>query len=167
MCLATVGTGGVPSTRVVLLKNFSSQGLTFFTNYESRKATELGENANVSVNFLWLPIQRQVNILGFAERISKSETLKYFISRPLASQLGAWTSPQSKVISSRQILETKWDQMKRKFAEGEVPVPDNWGGYRIVPHSFEFWQGRKSRLHDRYLYQKCDDGGWTIVRLAP
>ena len=142
MCLATVDSKGQPFTRTVLLKGFSDKGLVFYTNYESRKATHIETNSKVSVNFLWLPLQRQISINGSIERISKMESLKYFITRPIASQLGAWTSPQSKVITSRQILEMKLDQMKRKFANGEIPLPDNWGGYRIVPTTFEFWQGR-------------------------
>ena len=167
MCLATVSPEGQPSTRVVLLKGFSERGLVFYTNYESRKAGELEANPKVSANFLWLPLQRQINVTGRVERVSKVEALKYFISRPLASRLGAWSSPQSKVISSRQILEAKLDQMKRKFADGEVPLPDNWGGYRIVPETFEFWQGGGGRLHDRFMYRRNADNLWSIERLAP
>ena len=166
MCLATASSHGRPSTRVVLLKDFSEKGLTFYTNYESRKARELDANPHASANFLWLPLQRQVNVTGRVERVAKAESLKYFLSRPFGSRLGAWTSPQSKVISSRQILEMKLDQMKRKFANGEVPLPDHWGGYRILPQTFEFWQGRPNRLHDRFLYTHTDDG-WTVDRLAP
>ena len=167
MCLATVGADGQPSTRVVLLKAFNQQGLVFYTNYESRKAIELEANPKASVNFLWLPLQRQINVTGRVERVSKATALKYFLSRPFASQLGAWSSPQSKVIGSRQILEAKLDQMKRKFANGEVPLPDNWGGYRIVPETFEFWQGGGGRLHDRFMYRLDDSGQWTPDRLAP
>lgn len=167
MCLATVSADGQPSTRVVLLKAFSNKGLVFYTNYESRKASELEANPKVAANFLWLPLQRQVNVTGRVERVSKVEALKYFISRPLASRLGAWSSPQSQVITSRQILEAKLDQMKRKFANGEVPLPDHWGGYRIVPETFEFWQGGSGRLHDRFMYRLDAAGGWTSERLAP
>jgi len=167
MCLATVSADGQPSTRVVLLKAFCSKGLVFYTNYESRKASELEANPKVAANFLWLPLQRQVNVTGRVERVSKVEALKYFISRPLASRLGAWSSPQSQVITSRQILEAKLDQMKRKFADGEVPLPDHWGGYRIVPETFEFWQGGSGRLHDRFMYRLDAAGGWTPERLAP
>ncbi|MFP4157198.1 MAG: pyridoxamine 5'-phosphate oxidase [Opitutales bacterium] len=167
MCLASADEAGRPSTRVVLLKNFSSKGLVFYTNYESRKAGELDANPFAAANFLWLPLQRQVNVTGRVERISKAESLKYFLSRPFGSQLGAWTSPQSRVITSRSVLETKLDQMKRKFAEGKVPLPDHWGGYRIIPETFEFWQGRPNRLHDRFLYRLQIGKGWAAERLAP
>ena len=167
MCLATADPEGVPSTRIVLLKDFSEKGLTFFTNYESRKARQLESNPQAAVNFLWMPLQRQVNVIGRVERIPKAESLEYFLSRPLGSQLGAWTSPQSEVISSRSILEAKLDQLKRRFADGKVPLPDNWGGYRIVPDSFEFWQGRPNRLHDRFIYRLSVEGQWTAERLAP
>lgn len=167
MCLATADESGRPSTRVVLLKDFSERGLVFYTNYESRKAAELEVNPEAGANFLWLPLQRQVNVTGSVERVAKSESLKYFLSRPFGSQLGAWTSPQSKVITSRSVLEIKLEQMKRKFAEGKVPLPDHWGGYRIVPRSFEFWQGRPNRLHDRFRYELGADGTWQHQRLAP
>jgi pyridoxamine 5'-phosphate oxidase len=168
MCLATVDDNGQPSTRIVLLKQFSkANGLVFFTNYESRKAKEMDTTHKVAANFLWLPLQRQVNITGTVTRISTAQSLKYFLSRPLASRLGAWTSPQSKVISSRQLLESKWQEMKRKFSDGSVPLPDFWGGYAIQPSSFEFWQGRPSRLHDRFVYRQQEDSSWLIERLAP
>ena len=167
MCLATADAAGQPTTRVVLLKDFSEKGLTFYTNYESRKASEMDANPQAAANFLWLPLQRQVNVVGRVERIPKAESLKYFLSRPFGSQLGAWVSPQSKVITSRSILEVKLDQMKRKFTEGKVPLPDNWGGYRIVPETFEFWQGRPNRLHDRFIYRLAGPGCWKPERLAP
>ena len=158
---------GLPSTRIVLLKDFSDKGLTFYTNYESRKARQIESNPQAAANFLWMPLQRQVNVIGRVERIPQAESLKYFLSRPLDSQLGAWTSPQSQVITSRSILEARHDQMKRKFADGKVPLPDNWGGYRIVPESFEFWQGRPSRLHDRFIYRPSEERQWAVERLAP
>lgn len=167
MCLATVGGDGQPSTRIVLLKGFSDAGFTFYTNYQSRKAQELDANPRVAANFFWLPLQRQVNVVGSVVRVSKAESLKYFLSRPLGSRLGAWSSPQSKVIGTRQLLEAKLDQMKRKFANGKVPLPDDWGGYRIVPETFEFWQGGAKRLHDRFLYRRGADGIWMPERLAP
>lgn len=168
MCLATADANGQPSTRIVLLKQFSkSGGMVFFTNYQSRKAAEMDTNPQVAANFLWLPLQRQVNITGKVSRISTAQSLKYFLSRPLANRLGAWTSPQSKVISSRQLLEAKWQEVKRKFNDGSVPLPDFWGGYSIQPQTFEFWQGRPSRLHDRFIYRLQADSTWTIERLAP
>ena len=167
MCLATADASGQPTTRIVLLKDFSEKGLTFYTNYESRKSGQIEANPKAAANFLWLPLQRQVNVVGSVERIPKAESLKYFLSRPFGSQLGAWASPQSKVITSRSILEAKLDQMKRKFGDGKVPLPDHWGGYRIVPESFEFWQGRTNRLHDRFIFRCNDTGGWAHERLAP
>jgi len=167
MCVASADEEGRPSTRIVLLKDFSARGLVFYTNYESRKAGELDANPFAAANFLWLPLQRQVNITGRVERIPKRESLKYFLSRPFGSQLGAWTSPQSRVITSRSVLETKLDQMKRKFAEGKVPLPDHWGGYRIIPETFEFWQGRPNRLHDRFSYRLQNGEKWSVERLAP
>lgn len=167
MCLATADAVGQPTTRIVLLKDFSEKGLTFYTNYESRKSEQIQANPKAAANFLWLPLQRQVNVVGSVERISKAESLKYFLSRPFGSQLGAWASPQSKAITSRSILEAKLDQLKHKFADGKVPLPDNWGGYRIVPESIEFWQGRQNRLHDRFIFRSRDTGEWSVERLAP
>ena len=168
MSLATVSTSGEPSQRIVLLKYFDRQGLVFFTNYESKKARQIEENPQVSLLFFWVALERQVQISGKAIKISTAESLKYFATRPRGSQIGAWCSQQSTVISSRQILEMKFDEMKRKFHNQEIPLPSAWGGYRIVPHSFEFWQGRPNRLHDRFLYSRLDvESAWDIQRLAP
>lgn len=168
MVLATVDSSGQPFTRTVLLKDLDARGLVFYTNFESRKAAMIAENPRVSVLFSWLPLERQVSVNGRARKISSAEAFKYFATRPLSSRLGAWTSPQSKIISSRSLLEAKLEEMKRKFADGHVPLPSFWGGYRIEPDSWEFWQGRQSRLHDRFMYSKNEGSeGWTIARLAP
>ncbi|MEM9324152.1 MAG: pyridoxamine 5'-phosphate oxidase [Bacteroidota bacterium] len=165
MVIATSGQLG-PTQRTVLMKAFDKKGIVFFTNYESRKAQEIEHSNQVCVLFPWYALERQVAVTGSVEKISKKDSLTYFISRPFGSQLGAWVSQQSQVISSRSILEVKLDEMKRKFSEGKVPLPDFWGGMRIIPETFEFWQGRKSRLHDRLLYTKKEDG-WRIERLSP
>ena len=167
MSLATASAKGEPSLRTVLLKYFDTQGFVFFTNYESNKARQIEENPYVALLFLWLPLERQVKIRGKAAKISTAESLKYFTTRPRGSQLGAWCSEQSSVISSRQLLEMKFEEIRRKFGQGEVPLPSFWGGYRIVPHYFEFWQGRPNRLHDRFSYTLQDDHTWDIQRLAP
>lgn len=166
MVLSTVGKNSRPSSRIVLLKAFDLRGFVFYTNYESRKSKQIAENPAVALLFPWHQMERQVIVNGVAERVPTSESLKYFLSRPFGSRLGAWTSPQSQVISSRSILEGKLDEMKRKFANREVPLPSFWGGFRIVPESIEFWQGRKNRLHDRFLYTFAD-GTWQLERLAP
>lgn len=166
MVLSTVREDNQPFQRTVLLKTFSKDGFVFYTNYESRKAKQIAENPRVSILFPWYMLERQVSITGTIERVSTSQSLKYFLSRPHGSQLGAWVSNQSQVISSRSILESKLEQMKQKFKEGKIPLPDHWGGYRIVPDSFEFWQGRQSRLHDRFFFQKVGDS-WSHNRLAP
>lgn len=165
MVLATTD-GTRPSSRTVLLKAYDERGFVFFTNYESRKAKEIAANARVSLLFPWYPLERQVGILGRAERISAGESLAYFASRPHGSRLGAWVSQQSAVINSRKFLEMKWDEIKRKFSEGEIPLPSFWGGFRVVPSEFEFWQGRENRLHDRFRYS-LRDGCWIVERLAP
>ena len=168
MSLATVSAAGEPSQRMVLLKYFDRQGFVFFTNYESEKARQIQGNSHVSLLFFWLALERQVRISGTAAKIPAAESLKYFVTRPRGSQIGAWCSQQSTVISSRKILELKLDEMKRKFENKEVPLPSAWGGYRVVPHRFEFWQGRPNRLHDRFLYSLTDGtSAWTIQRLAP
>lgn len=167
MILSTVDSNGQPFQRTVLLKTFNENGFVFYTNYESRKATHLKSNPKVSLLFPWYPLERQVAITGHVEKVSTKESLKYFLSRPHGSQLGAWVSNQSEVISSRSILEAKLAQMKQKFKEGKIPLPDHWGGYRIIPDSIEFWQGRKSRLHDRIIFKIEANNAWNISRLAP
>ena len=166
MSLSTVDAEGRPSLRTVLLKYFDERGFAFFTNQASAKATEIAGNPHVALLFFWRESARQVVIRGAAEKIPAAETMRYFLSRPRGSQLGAWVSPQSSVISSRALLEAKFDEMKRKFANREVPLPSFWGGYRVVPAAIEFWQGRENRLHDRFLYRLQDTGLWNIERLA-
>ena len=167
MSLATVNNIGEPTLRTVLLKLFDKKGFVFFTNYKSRKADHITDNPNVAVLFNWVALERQVSITGVAEKIKTKESIKYFISRPRGSQLGAWVSDQSSVLSSRKILELKLEEMKRKFSDGKIPIPDFWGGYRIIPKTFEFWQGRPNRLHDLFLYSKQSDESWQIDRIAP
>jgi len=167
MTLATVDADARPTIRTVLLKHWDDRGFVFFTNLESRKAGQIAANPNVSLLFPWLALQRQVAINGTAEKISTSEVVAYFIKRPFHAQIAAWASPQSRVISTRAILEMKWEEMKRKFREGNVPLPSFWGGYRVVPRDVEFWQGGESRLHDRFLYSRASDPSWKVERLAP
>ncbi len=167
MVLSTVDTSNQPFQRTVLMKALDSDGIVFYTNYKSRKALQIQENAKVSILFPWYAMERQVCIQGVAEKVSTAMSLKYFTSRPHGSQLGAWVSQQSAVISSRSILEMKLAEIKQKFKEGKVPLPDFWGGYKIKPTSFEFWQGRQSRLHDRLIYEKDTADDWKIARLAP
>ncbi len=168
MVLATVGSGGRPSQRTVLLKYFDQQGFVFFTNFESRKAQEIKGNAQVSLLFVWLELERQVMINGVASKISVAESAKYFMSRPKESQMAAWVSSQSHPLTSKQILMQKFQEMKTKIGAGKVPLPSFWGGYRVEPVEIEFWQGGQNRLHDRFLYTKDTDiDSWTINRLAP
>ena len=167
MSLSTVNNNGEPTLRTVLLKLFDKKGFVFFTNYKSRKADHITDNPNVAVLFNWVALERQVIINGVAEKIKTKESIKYFMSRPRGSQLGAWVSDQSSVLSSRKILELKLEEIKRKFSDGEIPLPDFWGGYRIIPKTFEFWQGRPNRLHDRFIYSMQSNELWKIDRIAP
>jgi pyridoxamine 5'-phosphate oxidase len=166
MSLATVDTGGQPWVRTVLLKLYDDRGFVFFTNFESAKAQQIRANNRVGLLFPWVALGRQVRISGTAERIPTTESLKYFASRPRGSQIGAWASPQSRVISSRSLLDAKVDEIRHKFTRGEIPLPDFWGGYRVTPFEIEFWQARECRLHDRFVYTRNDDS-WTIERRAP
>lgn len=168
MVLATADKQGQPSSRTVLLKYFDNSGFVFFTNYESRKATQMEENNKVSMLFPWYALQRQVEISGVTEKLSVAESAKYFATRPRGSQLGAWVSAQSTVISKRSVLKNKLVEITRRFADGEIPMPVNWGGIRVKPTRFEFWQGGGNRLHDRIEYSPLDTtSGWKRQRLAP
>ena len=168
MVLATVGSNGQPSQRTVLLKYYDNSGFVFFTNFESRKAQEIAANSRVSLLFVWLELERQIQINGTASRISAAESARYFMSRPKDSQMAAWVSSQSHTLTSRQILMQKFQEMKRKIGEGKVPIPSFWGGYQVEPREIEFWQGRQNRLHDRFLYSRKESAeDWEIERLAP
>ena len=167
MSLATVSASGQPSLRTVLLKFYDAGGFVFYTNLESRKAKEMAQNPKVALLFHWREFDRQVIITGKAVKVSAGESLKYFLTRPRESRVGAWVSAQSSVISSRALLEQKFEEMKRKFAGGEIPLPSFWGGYRVEPSTIEFWQGRVNRLHDRFMYFRQSDKSWLIERLAP
>ncbi len=167
MALATADASGVPSVRMVLLKAADANGFVFFTNYESRKGKELDANPHASLCFWWDALQRQVRVSGPVSRVSTEESREYFVSRPHGSQLGAWASHQSSVLGSRGQLELEMARLSEQYPEGSaVPLPPIWGGYRLAPHSMEFWQGRSSRLHDRIAYER-KNGVWTILRLSP
>lgn len=167
MVISTVSPAGQPSQRIVLLKQVDEKGFVFYTNFGSRKATEIEGNSRVSLLFPWNALDRQVKVCGRAEKIPASESLKYFLSRPRDSQLAAWASDQSRKISGRDFLMTQLAHMKEKFHDGEIPLPDFWGGIRVVPHEIEFWQGGEHRLHDRFIYELQGDGTWEIHQLAP
>jgi len=167
MSLATASKDGHSLLRTVLLKGLDTRGFVFFTNLESRKARQIQENANVSLLFPWLLLERQVSVTGRAARISTVESFSYFLTRPRGSQLAAWVSRQSSIISSRQVLEMEWERLKRKFGDGQIPLPSFWGGYRVTPDTIEFWQGGHDRLHDRFQYVREPDNSWSIHRLAP
>lgn len=166
MALATSTPSGKPSARIVLLKGFDERGLVFFTNYASRKAEELKENPHAALLFFWAGLERQVRIEGIVEKITHTESEEYFATRPLESRIGAWASKQSAVIESRAALQEKFDELRAHFANQEIPLPPFWGGFRLAPLMFEFWQGRENRLHDRIRYNK-QDSRWIIERLSP
>lgn len=165
MTLATVDVNNLPDARIVLLKDFDKEGFHFFTNYESQKGKELAINPNAALVFFWKELQRQIRIIGKVVKTTPEESDQYFHSRPLGSQIGAWCSPQSAIIDSRDILESNQEKYTVEFGKN-VPRPENWGGYKVIPFQFEFWQGRHSRLHDRFKYV-LNEGAWKADRLAP
>lgn len=167
MVIATVDGSGQPSQRIVLLKQVDEQGFVFFTNTGSRKAQELEKNNKISLHFPWHGIERQVIVYGEAKPLSTAAVAKYFLSRPQESQLAAWASQQSRPISSRKVLMETFHAMKEKFSKGDIPLPDFWGGYCVVPAKIEFWQGGDHRLHDRFMYTKDATGSWQVERLNP
>ncbi|GAB6070629.1 pyridoxamine 5'-phosphate oxidase [Thiomicrorhabdus hydrogeniphila] len=181
MTLGTITANLQPTSRTVLLKYFDESGFVFFTNFKSEKSHHIENNPNVSLHFLWLDLERQVRIEGQAVKISTAESLKYFSRRPKGSQIGAWVSHQSEIISSKSLLKAQYEKLMAKFKDGEVPFPDFWGGYKVIPNKIEFWQGGENRLHDRILYESIDlstteptanatdqkDQAWSIKRLAP
>ena len=167
MNLATANKAGEISSRMVLLKTFNDAGFVFFTNYESSKAQDLDSTKTAALNFWWDKLYRQARIQGRVEKVSASESEEYFHSRPRGSQIGAITSRQSSVIESYDVLEQEYQRLEEKFSGQEIPYPDHWGGYRVIPEQFEFWQGRPNRLHDRLRYLKTESGEWIIERLSP
>jgi len=167
MSVATVNSHSRPSQRTVLLKQFDTSGLVFFTNLESRKSLDIATNNAVSLHFSWLAMDRQVRVEGHAEKLSAAATLRYFLTRPKESQIAAWASPQSRVLETRSFLESEFRSMKAKFSSGDIPLPSFWGGFKVVPDLWEFWQGGEHRLHDRFQYALNDNQNWDIDRLAP
>jgi pyridoxamine 5'-phosphate oxidase len=174
MTLATVGENSRPSTRLVLIKSFDERGIVWYTNYDSRKGRELAANPRAALCFFWQPLERQVRVEGMVERVGRAESDAYFQSRPRQAQIGAWVSQQSSPLTSRAELERIEAELQKRFANSPVPLPDYWGGFRVVPRSIEFWQGRPSRLHDRLLYTRgpsnapgANEAGWTLRRLSP
>jgi len=166
MTLATATKAGKPSARIVLLKGYDERGFIFFTNYDSGKGKELTQNPQAALVFFWKEIERQIRIEGEVEKIAAAESDEYFLSRPAGSRISAWASAQSQVITNRQILETSVERYATEF-KNSIPRPPHWGGYRVMPWRFEFWQGRTNRLHDRLQYTKIADGSWKVDRLAP
>ena len=158
---------GKPSARVVLLKDFDGRGFVFFTNYASDKGRQLEKNPNAALVFYWMEVERQIRIQGKVKKTSRAESEEYFHSRPIGAQLGAWASHQSEMIDARRVLSARLEEMKQRFAEGPIPLPPHWGGFRLKPERIEFWQGRPDRLHDRFRYTLQRDGSWKIDRLAP
>lgn len=167
MSLATATPDGVPAVRIVLLKGISDRGFVFFTNYLSDKGRELEANPRAALALFWVQLERQVRISGTVEKTSDEESDEYFQTRPLGSQLGAWASSQSQVIANRAALEAQLAEVTQRFAGGNIPLPANWGGYRVAPEVIEFWQGRTNRLHDRFRYARQSDSSWLIERLSP
>jgi len=167
MTVATAGADGRVAARTVLLKGHDARGFVFYTNYTSAKARQLAENPEAALLFNWLPLERQIQICGPVEKVSREESAIYFASRPPLSQIAAWASHQSEPVPSREVLEKRYAELSGKFAGGPPPLPDFWGGYRVVPRTIEFWQGRASRLHDRFVYTRGSDGGWALARLSP
>ena len=166
MTLATADASGRPSARVVLLKSIDARGLVFFTDYRSRKARELTANPRAALTFLWKELERQVRVAGIVETVTRAESAAYFRTRPRGSRLGAWASEQSAVLPDRSALEREVARLGAQFPSDEIPLPPHWGGYRVLPDEFEFWQGRENRLHDRFRYARIGDG-WRIERLSP
>jgi len=167
LTLCTASADGKPSGRIVLLKGYDAEGFVFFTNYDSNKGKELESNPQACMVFFWKELERQIRIEGTVEKIIAEESDDYFFSRPPGSQVGAWASPQSRVIENRQVIEKNVEKYEKEFAAKPISRPAHWGGYRLVPTSIEFWQGRQSRLHDRLQYTLLENGQWKIVRLAP
>lgn len=167
MALATVSGDGRPSVRMVLLKGLDERGLAFYTNLKSRKGRQLKANPNAALTFWWPVLERQVRVEGRVERVAEAEAEAYFSTRPLGGKLGAWASPQSRPLENREELDARLEAIRAEFDDDDIPLPPHWGGFRVVPDRFEFWQGRASRLHDRIEYALDEQGDWTITRLAP
>ena len=167
MTLATVNEAGMPTARIVLLKDYDESGFTFYTNYLSTKGKNIDHNPNVVLVFFWKELERQVRIEGVAEKVSPIIRDEYYDSRPLESKIGAWASPQSQIIASRSVLQNNFSKLENDFKDQPIKRPDHWGGYKVIPNKIEFWQGRPGRLHDRIEYSKINDNNWNTVRLAP